>query len=119
MRSSVSGVRQLPKLQLQQVKVDRLGENLSGAQPCGAAPAIVVAVGGYHQHRQRRVAPSDPAGPARPSRHVNVREEGNQCRLDAADEFAQPILAELAKCTRYVPCPVTLRVPSLGVAGGS
>jgi hypothetical protein len=121
MRSPASGVAQLPKLQLQQVKVDRLGENLSGAQSCGAAPAIVVAVGGYHQHRQLRVATFDLAQQVQPARPGMLMSDKMAISVGSTPPASLPSasLAELAKCTGYVPCPVTPRVPPLGVASGS
>jgi hypothetical protein len=46
-----------------QVKVDRFGKKLGGTQLRGATAALVVAIGGYHHHRQLRLAPFDLAIP--------------------------------------------------------
>jgi hypothetical protein len=35
---------------------------------------------------------------------IDVQQHRDQCRLDDDAEFAERILADLAKCTEYVPC---------------
>ena len=39
---------------LQQIEIDRLGDELGGAEFAGPAPALVVAIGRHHDHRQIR-----------------------------------------------------------------
>ena len=58
--ASSSGRRrvQLAQALLEEIEVDRLGEEIGGADFGGAAAPFVVAVGGHHHHRQ--------LGPPRP-----------------------------------------------------
>jgi hypothetical protein len=59
------------------------------------------------------------AAPARPhTRHQRVFADDGSARFGDG-EFAQRVPLKLAKCTGYVPCPVTPRVASVGVADGS
>src|SRR5579872_6987323 len=43
----------LAQLGLECVEVDRLGEELGGAESTGALPAFIIAISGYHHHRDR------------------------------------------------------------------
>src|SRR5215212_9247502 len=45
-------VGQSQQLRLQQLEIDRLGEELDSAVLLGETPSLVVAISGYHHHRQ-------------------------------------------------------------------
>ena len=49
---STRRVGQLPQLLLQQIEIDRLGEELGGAAFARHPAALIVAIGGHHHDRQ-------------------------------------------------------------------
>ena len=54
--SSIRGGWQLAQLRFERIEIDRLGEEIGGAQFIGAAAPLVVAIGGDHHDREIREA---------------------------------------------------------------
>src|SRR5271166_281529 len=79
---------QLAQPGLQQIEIDRLGDKLGSAELAGPAPPLVVAIGGHHDDRQVGVQSLDLAKQCEAvhARHVDVREDDDQLRLDLAGE---------------------------------
>src|SRR5208337_1961099 len=79
---------QLAQPGLQQIEIDRLGDKLGSAELAGPAPPFVIAIGGHHDDRQLGVQSLDFAEQCQAvhARHVDVREDDDQLRLDLAGE---------------------------------
>ena len=83
------------------------GEKLGSAQLIGAAAALIVAVGGHHHDHQIRKALFDLAQQLQPvnARHVDLRQDRDQSRFDAAGELAQCVLTRIGEVHRVRPLP--------------
>ena len=75
-----------PQANLQEIEIDRLGDEFSRAAFGGAATPLVVAIGGQHHHRQFRPPLLDLPQERQPvhSGHIDVRQDDDQLRLDLA-----------------------------------
>ena len=89
-----------PQLLLQPIDIDRLGEELGGPQFAGSAAPLVVTVGGYDHHRELGEPLLDLARQVQPvhPRHVDVRQNDDQLRLDPSPSSWSAPSAEFAKC---------------------
>jgi hypothetical protein len=86
---------QLLQLGFQQIEIDRLGDEFHGAVFGGAATALVVAIGGHHHHGQFGAPLLEDAQQFEPvhARHVDIRQDDDELRLDLAGEAIERLLA--------------------------
>src|SRR6266446_6825332 len=86
---------QLAQLLLEQIEIDRLADEPRSAKFAGASPPLVVAIGGHHHDLEIREPLLDLAQQLQAvhPRHVNVRENRDQCGLDLASEAIQRLSA--------------------------
>jgi hypothetical protein len=70
------------------IEIDRLGEELGCTKIVGTSSSLVIAIGGDHHHRQIGEVLFDLAQQleAIHARHVDVRKDDDQLRLDLAGE---------------------------------
>ena len=87
------------KLLLQQVEIDRLGDELGGAELARLAAALVVAIGRHHDHRQVGVPLLDLAQQRQPvhAGHVDVGQDDDQLGPDAVAELVQRLLGRMRR----------------------
>jgi len=84
-----------------------LERKLDGAQLCGATLALVVALAGYHHHRQLGILSFDLGQQIElvHPRHVDVRQDRDRGRLAAAGELAQRVVALVGEAHPIRPFP--------------
>ena len=85
------GVGQTAKLSLQEIEIDRLGDELGGAILAGQPPPLIVAIGGHHQYGQIGPPRFDLAQQLQSvhDRHVYVRQDDDQRQLDACGKLVE------------------------------
>ena len=85
---SLCGTRQLRQSGLQQIKVDRLGEEFAGAEFTGATASLVITVRRHHHHRQIAPALLDRGEQIQSVRfgHIDVREDHDQAGIQGSPE---------------------------------
>ena len=81
--------------------------NSEAPNSLGPPPPLVVAIGGHHHHRQIGVSHLDLAKQRQPvhSRHVDVGQDHDQLRLDAAHQPVQRFLAGVGEVHGVSPLP--------------
>src|SRR5215831_10029710 len=89
----------MAKLGLQEIEIGRLGDELGGAILAGQAPPLIVAIGGHHHHRQIGPPCLDLAQQLQPvdDRHVYVRQDHDQLRLDARGKLVECFLTRIGE----------------------
>ena len=93
------GVGQTAKLSLQEIEIDRLGDELGGAILASQPPPLIVAIGGHHQYGQIGPPRLDLAQQLQSvhDRHVYVRQDHDQRRLDARGKLVEGFLTRVGE----------------------
>src|SRR5215471_911844 len=86
--------RQLSQLRLQEIEIDRLGDEFRGAVCARPPAALVVAVGGHHHDGYVGAQCLDFTQEREPvhAGHVDVGQDDDQLRPDPVGEFAERLL---------------------------